>query len=299
MKRLLHLVLLLSLVPSGCAKPPPPPPVHYVVGEPYEAGGVWHYPLERFSYSDTGIAEIYPPGHPDWTTDGEAFDPDAMAIAHQTLQLPAVALLTNLETGRQVLVRVNDRGPESPARLVAVTPRVAHLLGFGPSGTARVRIDLDSAKSQALAQELHGGGALAIAAAPVGAVQATPLGPPGAQASPPPATPAMTDTAEKPGADLVAPPSVPLHLPETLTQVQPRPGTLWIECDSFTHYAYAEREQARLARLGAQVLRRGGGAGENDTVRIGPIGSVAEADAVLNQALRAGVGSARIIVEQE
>jgi hypothetical protein len=47
------------------------------------------------------------------------------------------------------------------------------------------------------------------------------------------------------------------------------------------------------------VLRRGRGAGESDTVRIGPIGSVPEADALLSRVLRLGVGSARIVVEQE
>lgn len=324
MRRLLHLVLVLSLAPSGWAlaqaqpehplgaigafferlfhgAPPaaPKPQVHYVVGPPYELDGTWQYPHERFSYDETGIAGIYGRGHPPVTTDGEAFDPKAMAGAHRTLQLPAIALVTNLENGRQALLRINDRGPVSPARVIAVTPRVAQLLGFGSGGTARARTELDAEKSQALAQELHGGaGRLAIAAAPVGAVQATPLAPPG-QASAQPTSPAPPDASGRPGPDSLALAAVPLRLPETLTQVAPQPGTLWIECDSFTHYAYADRERARLAGLGAQVLRRGIGAGENDTVRIGPIGSVAEADVLLNRVLRSGVGSARIVVEQE
>ena len=323
MRRLLHLVLLFSLAPGGALaqsqpehplgaigaffghlfhgpKPAAPKPeVHYVVGAPYEVDGTWQYPRERFSYDETGIASIYGRGHSPVTTDGEAFDPKAMAAAHRTLQLPAVALVTNLENGRQVLLRINDRGPVSPSRVIAVTPRVAQLLGFGADGRARVRIELDAEKSQALAQELHGGaGALAIAAAPVGAVQATPLGPPGSSGTPQPG-PARAGASGPPGADPLALPAVPLQLPETLTQVTPQPGALWIECDSFTHYAYADRERAKLAGLGAQVLRRGTGAGENDTVRIGPIGSVDEADALLNRVLRSGVGSARIIVEQE
>ena len=59
------------------------------------------------------------------TADGEAFDQSALAAAHQTLQLPAVARLTNLENGLQVMVRINDRGPATPHRLVEVTRRTA------------------------------------------------------------------------------------------------------------------------------------------------------------------------------
>lgn len=325
MRRLLHLVLVSSLLPSGWAlaqsqpehplgaigaffdrlfhgsRPAAPKPqMHYVVGQPYELDGIWQYPRERFSYDETGIAGIYDRGHPPVTTDGETFDLKAMAAAHRTLQLPAIALVTNLENGRQVLLRINDRGPVSPARVIVVTPRVAELLGFGAGSTARVRIELDPEKSQALAQEAHGGsGGIAIAAAPVGAVQATPLAPPGAAASSQPALPApvASDAPGKP--DPLALAAVPLRLRETVTQVAPQPGTLWIECDSYTHYAYADRERAKLAGLGAQVLRRGSGAGETDTVRIGPIASVAEADALLNRVLRSGVGSAQIVVKQE
>src|SRR5207248_492554 len=104
------------------------------------------------------------------------------------LQLPSVARVTNLQNGRQVVVRLNDRGPASSGRLIEVTPRVAQLLGFDPDGTARVRVELDGGMSQALAQELQGSvGGLRIAAAPVGAVQATDLPPPGGTAAAPPA----------------------------------------------------------------------------------------------------------------
>ena len=93
MRRLPLLVLVLSLVPSGCAlaqSPPehplgavgaffarlfhgakqaaPKPQIQYVVGPPYELDGTWQYPRERFSYDETGIAGVYPPGHPALTT---------------------------------------------------------------------------------------------------------------------------------------------------------------------------------------------------------------------------------------
>jgi len=283
------------------ARPAPSPPaeVHYVIGPPYEAGGVWHYPHERFGYTATGIGSIYGAQHPALTTDGELFDARAMAAAHQTLQLPSVARVTNLENGRQALVRVNDRGPAAPGRLIELTPRAAHLLGVDADGAARVRVELDEARSQALALQLQGSiGGLRIAAAPVGAVQATDLPPPGGTTAPAQASRVQpAGAAGAPAEGLL--PEVPLRLPEHVTQVAPEPGTLWVECDTFVNPAYAGRERAKLAGLGAEIVRRRAGAEAGATVRIGPIATVAQADAVLGQVLRAGVTGAHIVVEQE
>ena len=99
-----------------------------MLGAPYQAGGVWYYPRESYEGQETGLATVYPSGHAELTADGEVFDQTALAAAHQTLQLPAIARLTNLENGRQVLVRINDRGPATPHRLIEVTRRTATLL---------------------------------------------------------------------------------------------------------------------------------------------------------------------------
>ena len=115
--------------------------------------------------------------HAELTADGEAFDQDAMAAAHQTLPLPAIARVTNLETGRQVLVRINDRGPPTPRRMLAVTRRVAQLLGFPPSGVARVRLEVLEGDSQAAQNALPGAPTLAMTAAPRGAVEVASLPP--------------------------------------------------------------------------------------------------------------------------
>lgn len=282
----------------GAHHPSAVPDVHYVIGAPYRMGGVWHYPREQFAYDETGIAAIYPNAHPALTSDGELYDPDAMAAAHSTLQLPAVARVTDLDNGRQVLVRINDRGPVSPARLIEVTPAVARLLGFGAAHAARVRVTLDERRSEALAQQLAGDlGGLKVAAAPLGAVEATALPPPPGMAAA--GTPVMSDAAAPIGPDPLAPIAVPLTLPPVVTQAAAEPGTLWVECDSFSQPGYAERERARLAGLGAGIVRRGAGQAERDTVQIGPIATIAEADALLKQALGSGVRGARIVVEQE
>ncbi len=110
------LAMTAALLLASCQHAPPANP-HYVLGAPYQAGGAWYYPRESYERSETGIATVYPSGHADLTADGEVFDQTALAAAHQTLQLPAIARLTNLENGRQVVVRINDRGPATPHRL--------------------------------------------------------------------------------------------------------------------------------------------------------------------------------------
>jgi len=126
------------------------------LGGGYQAGGAWYYPQASYSAVQTGLATIYADGHAKLTSDGEKFDQHALAAAHQTLQLPAIARLTNLESGRQVLVRINDRGPAAPDRLVAVTRRTAELLAFPPSGIAHVRLEILPAESHAAAEAVGG-----------------------------------------------------------------------------------------------------------------------------------------------
>ncbi|MBC7798987.1 MAG: sporulation and cell division repeat protein, partial [Gemmatimonadaceae bacterium] len=129
-------LLLLPLALAGCGLfrkpvPPPAPEPRYVVGAAYQAGGAWFYPREEFRLDATGLAVILP-DRTGLTANGEARDGSAMAGAHDTLQLPAVARITNLETGLQVLVRINERGPASPGRLMGLTRRSAERLGMGP-----------------------------------------------------------------------------------------------------------------------------------------------------------------------
>ena len=117
---------------QGCIRQPPPAapkPVaspHYMLGAPYQRNGYWFYPSEAYALQATGIAAI-DTREDGLTADGELRDPTAMTGAMQTIQLPAIVQVTNLDNGRQVVLRINDRGPASPSRIIAVSPRAALL----------------------------------------------------------------------------------------------------------------------------------------------------------------------------
>ena len=75
------------------------------------------------------------------TSNGEAFDMGSISAAHPTLPLPSYARVTNINNGRSIVVRVNDRGPFHGDRVVDVSQRTAELLDFKRKGMARVKID--------------------------------------------------------------------------------------------------------------------------------------------------------------
>ncbi|HVC61476.1 MAG TPA: RlpA-like double-psi beta-barrel domain-containing protein [Acetobacteraceae bacterium] len=276
---------------AGCQTPPRANP-HYVLGLPYQSGGTWWYPRASHDLDETGLAAVYPGGPPRLTTDGEVFSQAALTAAHPTLQLPAIARLTDLETGRSVLVRINDRGTPTPRRLVQVTRRVAVLLGMPEDGVAQVRLTVLPRPSEAAERRMAGAPSLPISAAPLAAVSATALPPPAGarqESGQAPLPVALRPVAPRAG--------MPESLPETVTQGPPQPGRLWVRLDTFQSYQYAAIERARLAGLAPRIERIFDGQDQEFRVMIGPLGSVAAADVAVDQAIRAGIVDARIVVE--
>ena len=114
-------VRVLPLALAGCSPAPQAAAAaaspHYVLGAPYQAGGVWYYPRESYDGEETGLAVGLPARRmPPLTADGEVFDPGrARGRASDPAASRRSRALTNLENGRQVLVRINDRGPAHPA----------------------------------------------------------------------------------------------------------------------------------------------------------------------------------------
>ena len=115
----------------------------YKVGKPYKISGQWYYPKEDYSYSEVGIASWYGKDfHAKKTANGENYDMNTLTAAHRTLPLPSIVRVTNLENGRSLVLRVNDRGPYAKNRIIDISKRGAQLLGFQTQGTAKVRVDL-------------------------------------------------------------------------------------------------------------------------------------------------------------
>jgi rare lipoprotein A len=127
-----------------------------VKNSPYTVKGKKYYPMtvaKAQQYKATGVASWYgnetlnqKDGH--MTANGEAFNPNALSAAHKHLPLPTNVKVTNLQNGRSVIVRVNDRGPfpsdhnyASGRRIIDVSYAAAKQLGFQAQGTTRVRVE--------------------------------------------------------------------------------------------------------------------------------------------------------------
>jgi len=279
-------LLPLALLLWACERPPAPTP-RYVLGGGYQTSGTWYYPRESFALNQTGLAAVAQPGKSGLTANGEAYDADAMAAGHQTLQLPAIARVTNMETGTQLAVRINDRGPARPNRMLELTPRAAALLGVPAAGGTRIRLEVLEPESRRAVEGLAGTPRLQVTAAPRESVRAESLDgtvPPAASPASQPAGPAEEAAArvEK--------------LPETVTRTAPTPGMLFIRLGDFGRREFAERQRARVAALGAFVETERRGRDTTYRVRIGPLASVAEADDMLDRAIRSGISEARIYV---
>ncbi len=115
----------------------------FKVGNRYKIGGKYYYPEENYNLVETGIASWYGPQfHGKQTANGEIFDMNELTAAHRTLQMPSLVRVTNLENGRSLIVRVNDRGPYSRGRIIDLSRHAAELLGFKNKGTAKVRLEV-------------------------------------------------------------------------------------------------------------------------------------------------------------
>lgn len=167
---LLHGLLLAALagcvgapprtIPSPSPLPTPPPPLPQDIskipepvpryeprstrGNPkfYEVLGRRYFVLESSDgYQERGVASWYGPGfHAATTSNGERYDMYAMTAAHKTLPLPAYVQVTNLRNGRNVVVRVNDRGPFKDGRIIDLSYTAAAKLGMLREGTTFVEV---------------------------------------------------------------------------------------------------------------------------------------------------------------
>jgi len=111
------------------------------IGPSYEVRGVTYTPAANPGYDMLGYATWYGNESGNQTANGERFRPDWYTAAHKTLPLPTYVEVTSLDTGRRILVRVNDRGPfGESARIIDLSKGAAELLGMRAQGKAAVRV---------------------------------------------------------------------------------------------------------------------------------------------------------------
>ena len=114
----------------------------YRVGAPDTAKGRDHAPAENTKYRAEGIASWYGRDfHGRLTANREIYDMHAVSAAHTTMPLPSYARVTNLENGRSIIVRVNDRGPYTRGRIIDLSIGTAKALDFYSRGLAQVRVE--------------------------------------------------------------------------------------------------------------------------------------------------------------
>ncbi len=278
----------------------PAPAGVYKVGQPYQINGTWYYPREQPDYDETGIASWYgSPFYGQRTANGELYDATALTAAHRTLPMPVNVRVTNLENGRSLVVRVNDRGPFARGRIIDVSARAAQLLGFYATGTAKVRVSFVSRA------DLPGGTtpdetppaiARALPAAPTAQVQMADLNPViGTTVLPPPPPPsaAAAETSPSPAALDVQPTGQVTEVPV------PAVTHIYVQAGAFSVYGNARRLRDRLASAGNLVISSIDRQGRRlYRVRIGPFDNVNAADAALARLLGLGNNDAKIVVDQ-
>lgn len=284
----------------------------YKVGQPYQINGIWYHPEEDFRYDKVGVASWYGPGFDgQLTANGEIYDQNALTAAHPTLQMPSLVRVVNLENGRSVVVRINDRGPFARDRIIDLSHRAADLLGFLDQGTARVRVQVLTQESYAIAVEARGGAdGPVVAARPRQDVQVATLATPVAATSTP--APIVETPPPRPSPEIV-PAAAPVQQnpaaviavdrPPAQSPVQPPmeadDSGYFVQAGAFSVYGNANRLRERLAPLAnttiAPLTRSDGST--LYLVQLGPIETAEVADQVLERVIDRGQSDAHIFAK--
>jgi rare lipoprotein A len=299
--------MALAALAAGCTTAPPVqtlprPPVtsngQYKVGNPYQIDGTWYYPREQPDYDETGIASWYGPtfyGHA--TANGEIYNAGDLTAAHRTLPMPVNVRVTNLDNGKSVVLRVNDRGPYAKGRIIDVSEQAAKLLGFYGQGTARVRVTYVARAARPNGEPLPSDTPAEIASA-VPAVPAPKVltGPLAAVPDAPIAPPVRVAVLPAPAPDPIPADAGPPTGQVTQVPV-PASTHLYVQVGAFGSYENAMRLREQLGsdlqisttKKNGQTLYR---------VRTSPLNTTADADAALARLSGLGSNDAHIVVDQ-
>jgi rare lipoprotein A len=279
----------------------------YKIGKPYQIKGKWYYPGEDYSYAEQGVASWYGSNfHGKQTANGAVFDMNAITAAHRTLPLPSIVRVTNLDNGRSIKVKVNDRGPYAHNRIIDLSRKAAQLLGYERKGTALVRVEIIADESRHLANLMINGGGRNAAneapkpnAAPSVAVTSVELLPfDDVQTAPPPTVKhqVVAKKAVREGDITRANPVKPISGQVTKVAVSGQPK-MFVQAGAFSQYANAVKTKALLSSVGqVKILQVNKSTSPLFRVRVGPVLAVADADLLLQSVTQAGYPQAQIIV---
>lgn len=287
------------------------------VGEPYQVGGTTYTPVDVLNYDEVGYASFYGTDHAGRATaNGESFRPGAFSAAHKTLPLPSYVEVTNIDTGKTILVRVNDRGPFANDRLIDLSEAAARALGFAERGYAPVRVRrvnppepdrLALREGRAASDRLDTPESLLVALRrKFGDRNAPSLGqapaPPVQQQAPvattvPPSQEGLRPGQSQQGRFVVenagaAPSAATTPAPATSAATTPAPAASGDYVVQVGAYSARSRADAIASKIGARVEAGPGGVWR---VRYGPYPSRDAAEEGLRRARSNGYGNARIL----
>lgn len=278
----------------------------YKVGRPYQIKNEWYYPQENPNYDETGLASWYgDPFHGRATANGERFDMELVTAAHKTLPMPTLVRITNLENGRSIVARVNDRGPFVAGRIIDLSRKGADLLGFRAQGTAPVRVtylgraSLDPRAPMEVAT-VTPRGQESVQAAPVASVASAALSVPAGARAAPPAPVLRGTTSPLPPAPQAAPARAPIPpaAGTVVTVPVPARSTVYVQAGAFSSVENAYRLRNQLHGVGQTSVAPAQIDGESlFRVRIGPFTKVSDADAMLARVLQLGYRGAKIVID--
>ena len=269
----------------------------YKVGNPYKVGGVWYYPERNLTYDETGIGSWYGDEFAGkLTANGEIFDPELVTAAHKTLPMPSVVRVTNLDNGKSLVVRINDRGPFVAGRIIDLSREAARRIGYEEDGLARVRVQVlaeQSLRLEKLAKDgklptVYGTGTGAM---PVVAAAAKPKV--NLRVKSNTGRSAYSSNNGQSALDLLSQSRV-----GEVISVAPVTTQIWVQVGAFHSKSSAASVLAQIEILGNGEISSLLKAGQTlHRVRLGPVQTVSEADKLLDGVMNIGFSGASIIVD--
>jgi rare lipoprotein A len=241
-------------------------------------------------YVERGVASWYGTEfHGLRTSTGEAYDMFAMTAAHKTLPLPCYARVTNLSNGRSAVVRINDRGPFVDNRIIDLSYSAARKLDMIRNGTAFVQVEVLTPAAPATTAGLP------VAAPAVAAASVGPSTVPAVTPAPATAAPAASGSSTAPPPESATAPTPPAPTVATLPTPVPT-STFYIQVGAYARPENADITARKLRANGIEhVITLAASANQPlQRVRIGPIESVQQFDALIARLLALGYPSARL-----